>query len=338
MNWFRSVTQLRLHRLAAIFLALGLLPFAGRAGAAGRVPAIGLHTGRDDTISQYDAFGDWLGRKVMYRIVFCDMRSWNGIASPWFLGGTSKWLESDPGRVEVITVPLLPKGEEGNFATIIAGDHDRDFRSFANQIQTRGFAARVIVRLGWEGNGDWYPWAYANNPAGYRDAFRRAVQIMKETAPELRISWCVTARASRRGGPAIWTEGYPGDDVVDVISMDTYDEYCPTWESLRDGEAGLREFRDFAIAHHKLEAYAEWGCSVNEGAQGGGDNATFVENLAGWFRGRPGGVLYQAYWNVSSGGPNAAIYPESTTVVPQAAAAYRKVFGAISGPARKALE
>jgi hypothetical protein len=165
------------------------------------------------------------------------------------------------------------------------------------------------------------------------------VEVMRETAPQLRFEWCITARATRRGGPAGWKEGYPGDDVVDIISMDTYDEYQPTWEGLRDGEAGLREFREFAIARGKIEAYPEWGCSVNTSAQGGGDNAAFVENLTAWFQSRPGGVLYQAYWNVSSGGPNAILFSlTSETPVPKAAAAFRRLYSQMRRPESESLD
>lgn len=309
-------------------LSAGLTPLS----AASPLPGLGLHAGRDDSIAQYEAFGDWLGRRVMYRIVFCDMSSWNGIASPWFIGTSRQWIDSDPQRVEVITVPLLPKGEEENFATIIAGERDAVFRSLAEKIQSRGLAARVIIRLGWEGNGDWYPWTYARNPAGYRAAFRQAVMTMRTVTPELRFDWCVSSRCSRKGGPAVWTDGYPGDDVVDIISMDTYDEYQPSWQALLDGEAGLREFREFAIARGKPEAYPEWGCSVNASAQGGGDNVAFVENMAEWFQGRPGKVVYQAYWNVSTGGPNAPLFGVQLVPVPNAAAAYRRLFSRVAAP------
>jgi hypothetical protein len=161
---------------------------------------------------------------------------------------------------------------------------------------------------------------------------------MRATAPALRFEWCVSARASRKGGPAAWTEGYPGDDVVDIISMDTYDEYQPSWESLRDGEAGLRDLREFAIAHGKPEAYPEWGCSINASAQGGGDNVLFVERMAEWFQGRPGQVVYQAYWNVSTGGPNAAIFGTPSLTVPNAAAAFRRLFSRVAAPSAPTLE
>lgn len=323
---------LRGSRILVLVASLGLSPAIGC--AAGAVPALGLHAGRDDAIAQYDAFGDWLGRKVMYRVVFCDQASWSTIASPWFLGGTRKWLDSDPGRVEVISLPLLPKGEERNFAAVASGQHDKDFAAFAQSLQSRGFAPRVIVRLGWEGNGDWYPWAYASDPAGYRAAFQRAVQAMRKVAPALRFDWCVSSRASRKGGPAAWTDGYPGDDVVDIISMDTYDEYQPNWDTLLNGEAGLRELREFAIKHDKPEAYPEWGCSTNRSAKGGGDNVSFVEHMAEWFRGRPGGVLYQAYWNTSSGGPKGAIFGDRS-VLPNAAAGYHRLFGGVTGASSK---
>jgi hypothetical protein len=309
----------------AALLAAALV--CGRSAVAVE-PGLGLHAGKDDSITQYEAFGEWLGRKVLYRVVFCDRASWKDIGSPWFLATTRQWLESDPERVEVISLPLLPTAEKGNFDAVVSGQRDGVFSGFAEKLAKRGLDSRVIVRLAWEGNGDWYPWAYSANPESFRAAFRRAVETMRKVAPALRIEWCISAGASRRGGPATWKDGYPGDDVVDIISMDCYDEHRSSWESLLNGEAGLRELREFAIAHGKPEAYPEWGCSTNASAKGGGDNAKFVERMAAWFAARPGGVLYQAYWNTSAGGPNAAIFGTATLRVPKAAETYRRLFRA----------
>jgi hypothetical protein len=317
----------RLRAVAAAVAGCLLLSCSAVPGARASTVALGLHYGADDSTSQYEAFGTWLGRKVMYRVVFANRTSWAEISSPWFLNVSRQWVNSDPARIEVITLPLLPTTDAGDFAAIIRGEHDSKFTSFAQRVQSLGIASRVIVRLGWEGNGDWYPWAYASDPSGYRGAFRRAVQRMRAAAPGLRFEWNVSCRASRRGGPAAWTEGYPGDDVVDIISMDVYDEWISSWASMRDGEAGLNEFRNFAISHNKPEAYPEWGCSTNSSAQGGGDNPTFVENMKNWFAGRPGQVLYHGYWNTSAGGPNAAVYASSGSVlVPNAASTYRRLF------------
>jgi hypothetical protein len=300
----------------------------GRAAARAQV-ALGLHAGRDDGTEQYDQFGLWIGRRVFYRVVFCDATSWDGIASPWFLAATRRWIESDPARVEVLSLPLVPKGSDGGFASIVRGERDAHFLALAGKLQARNLAERVIVRLGWEGNGDWYPWSYVAEPAGYRDAFRRVVQIMKRVAPGLRFEWCISCRATPKTG-VDWREGYPGDDVVDIVSMDVYDEWTPTWEEKVNGGAGLHEFRAFAIAHDKPEAYPEWSCSTS--SHGNGDNAAFIQHMANWFAERPGGVLYQAYWNSNSGAPRAAVQTAAGARVPLAAAAYLSLFGVPATP------
>lgn len=330
-----SWRRCRLLRPGPLFLlagVIGSLPNPSTAHAA--AVALGLHSGSDNSITQYEAFGAWLGRKVTHRVVFADMSSWSTMAAPWFLNVSQKWVQSDPARVEIITMPLLPTGEAGNFAAIIRGDHDATFTTFGQNIKARNMAARVIVRLGWEGNGDWYPWSYAADPAGYRDSFRRAAQLIRQQAPGIRFDWCVSCGASHRGGPALWTDGYPGDDVVDIVSMDVYDQWWSSWTAMRDGEAGLGEFRNFAVLHQKPEAYPEWSCSTDLGSHGGGDNPTFVQNLAAWFAARPGQVVYHGYWNTSNDGPNAAIYGTDPILVPNAAAAYQRIFTFTSAPAQ----
>lgn len=289
--------------------------------------ALGLHAGRDDSIDQYEAFGAWLGRDVEYRVVFCDPTKWEGIAAPWFLGTTMTWLESRPARIEVISLPLVPESERGRFAAVVAGEYDAHYAAFARAMERRGIAHRVIVRLGWEGNGDWYPWSFQRDPGGFRAAFRRVVATMRAVAPRLRFEWCVSCRAPRRGG-AHWTDGYPGDDVVDLVSMDVYDQWAPDWTAIVEGDAGLREFRAFALKHGKLEAYPEWGCSFDMKSQGGGDNPRFVEAMAAWIAARPGGVLYHAYWNTSAGGPRGVLHGRGAGRAPAAAAAYHRLFRA----------
>jgi hypothetical protein len=121
-----------------------------------------------------------------------------------------------------------------------------------------------------------------------------------------------------------WTDAYPGDDVVDMISMDVYDHYNSGWDDLVRGDAGLQALRDFARTHGKLEAYPEWGCSTD--THGHGDDPEFIEHMADWFTAAPGGVAYQGYWNTPAGGPNAALHGEGAGRVPKAASAYRRRF------------
>jgi hypothetical protein len=145
---------------------------------------------------------------------------------------------------------------------------------------------------------------------------------MRKAAPGLRFEFNISNLAERGSTGAKWTAGYPGDDVVDVISMDIYDHWH-TWTAMRDGDAGLKEMRNFAIAHNKPEAYSEWALVTS--SHGHGDNATFIRSMASWMAARPGKVLYQSYWNTTGG---AVLYSANGTTVPKGAAAYKDVFGA----------
>jgi hypothetical protein len=61
-GWFAA-----LGTMAALMIAcLGMSP-------AQKQPGLGLHAGSDNNIDQYESFGDWLGREVMYRVVFCKL-------------------------------------------------------------------------------------------------------------------------------------------------------------------------------------------------------------------------------------------------------------------------
>lgn len=303
-----------------VTVVLGLSLLLARAEA--QDPAIGLHYGSDQSRSQYESFSNWLGRDVQYRVVFLGKRTWSDIANPFFLHVTKKWVNSRPGRTEVISVPMLPDSESGSFGVINSGARDHHFRALAEAIKSAGVADRVIVRLGWEGNGDWYKWSFQKKPAAYRNAFRRIVQTMRKTAPELRFEFNISNLATRGADGAKWTEGYPGNDVVDVISMDIYDHWN-TWDRMVNGDAGLAEMRAFAIKNNKPEAFAEWSCSTLKA--GNGDSPAFISNMAAWMRARPGGVLYQAYWN-SPSGAKGTIHGE-TVYAPKAAARYLKEFG-----------
>lgn len=282
----------------------------------GAFPAAGLHYGADQNVDTYAAFEQWIAAKIIYRVTFADRVTWNDVRNPWPVtsGGTGKWL-ADARRYEVLTVPLTiaPNTFDEN--------HDADFRALAQKIKP--FGDRVIVRLGWEANGDWYPWNYVSDPEGYKRAFRRAVFAIRSVA-NVRIDWNISSRATKSDD---WRSGYPGDDVVDIISMDIYDHWNSGWSDLRDGEAGLKELRAFALSKNKPEAYPEW--AVVTGSHGNGDNPSFITNMYHWFD--TGNVLYQAYWNHSDVG--ARIFGSTVDAV-NAAEEYKKLFGSPISPSQ----
>ncbi len=227
---------------------------------------------------------------------------------------TKKWVNSRAGRIEVISVPMFADGDTGGFGSITNGSRDYVFKSIANKLQAAGIADKVFLRLAWEANGRWYNWTFLKNPAGFRAAFRHIVWVMKKIAPDLRFEFNISNCAYHSSDEARWSDGYPGDDVISVISTDIYDQWI-SWTQMMAGDGGLYEVRKFAIAHNKHEAISEWACST--GSHGHGDNPGFVRAMSDWIDARPGMVLYQAYWNTSDPS-NALIYGANPMMVPNA--------------------
>ncbi len=290
---------------------------------------IGLHMGGDGSINQYNDFSHWLGKPVMVRLTFLNGSSWDTIANPYFLSSATKpWLESNPARVEVISTPMLPNsGNQYQLRNIANGDYDGYYRQLAVNIASKsGAPQRVIVRLGWEFNGKWYPWSAVGAASEYKAAYRHIVHVMRAKCAVLRFEWNVNWGTNPDHFD--WTTAYPGDDVVDVIGTDLYDQYNNGWNDILNRYEGLQFYRNFARQHGKSEAYSEWGLST--GSAGHGDDTAYVQNMHDWIEAGGSNVLYANYWNTPSGGPDGVIYTDTSrygVTVPKSAALYRKLFG-----------
>jgi hypothetical protein len=296
--------------------------------------ALGIHCEGDGSKSTYDGFGTWLGKPAHYRITFPDRSSWSNVVNWYYQSTTAAWLAADAGNVEVLSIPLILSGE--SFSTITGGSRDSYFTTLANNIVATGHPDRVIVRLGWEHNGNWWPWTSVSDPAGYAAAFAHVAAIVKGVDSSIRFSWCTDYQYFQTAYPTgkTWKDAYPGDAYVDVISSDAYQEwlgpstpstYWSAMVSPGPNGIGLQDIRDFAVLHSKPEACEEWGCSTDSAAGGFGDDPTFIDNMSSWFA--TGNTLYQSYWNTGLGGPDAAIQGTYAGNVPNAAAEYISLFG-----------
>lgn len=291
--------------------------------------SIGLHMGSDTTVQQYNDFSNWLGKPVMYRLTFDTGPSWNDLASPGFLSATRQWLASNPSRGEIITVPLIPIGLSSSLLSAVAnGSYDSYFKQLAWNINSQtGAPQRVIIRLGWELNGTWYPWSAVGRPDLYKAAYRHVVHVMRSQCNVLRFEWNVAWGTNARFD---YTTAYPGDDVVDIIGMDVYDQYNTYgWYNDINIYMGLAFLRNFARHHGKFEAYSEWGLSSQPSPVGNGDDTAYVQGMYNWILAGGGSVLYANYWNTPSGGPNGVIYSDTSqysVTMPKSAALYKSLF------------
>jgi hypothetical protein len=225
---------------------------------------------------------------------------------------------------------MMPfSASKSELSGVAAGYYDGYFRQLAKNIAARtGAPQRIIIRLGWELNGTWYPWSAVGRASLYRAAYRHVVHVMRSQCNVLRFEWNLNWGTNPKFD---WTTAYPGDDVVDVVGMDVYDQYNSWgWYNVLNIYEGLSFFRNFARQHGKSEAYTEWGLSIQPSPLGNGDDPAFVQGMYNWIQAGGSSVLYADYWNTPSGGPNGVIYSDSSTywvTVPKSAALYKKLFG-----------
>ena len=302
---------------SAAMPSLSGLPW--RSGAACPYPANGV------------TFPNWRQANLDVLTIFGDRDTWSSLIK--YMGGVrTRDLAGEPLS---IGFGLLTKDMKGRFADCAAGDFDQQFRSAAQALINSGVANTAILRLGWEPNGPHNPWFMgATDPGPYKACFRRAVTQLKSVAPNLTIQW-----TPRRGSNELRYPielGYPGDDYVDQIGLQYYDYYpvatdLTVWNNtymLRErrtgGLKGIGTYLQFARAHGKKFALAEWGVADAYKDSGGFDNPFFVEKILEFSKQNASSMAYESYFNCANRDASLfQIYPESSN--PRAAGRYKSI-------------
>ncbi|MEU9557176.1 glycoside hydrolase family 26 protein [Streptomyces fumanus] len=207
---------------------------------------------------------------------------WSNIAgAPGFLEAWADWRAGGADRLFVLNVPMLERNEEGVpdpevrrlLRAGAAGRFDHHFRALAERLVGLGVPDTVLV-LGWEMNGTTYTHRCAPDPEAWKAYWNRIVTAMR-AVPGQRFRFDFAPSRGRDAVP--WTECYPGDDTVDIIGMDSYDQPhgMPFDEQVTE-PYGLQAHVDFAREHGKPVSYPEWGLFRN------GDNAEYMRRMLAW--------------------------------------------------------
>ncbi|MER6779140.1 MULTISPECIES: glycosyl hydrolase [unclassified Streptomyces] len=224
----------------------------------------------------------WLGGKeIRVGHTYLPGDRWARIENPDFLEAWAQWRRARPDRLFVLNVPMQEHNEDHvpdrEVARLIRtgaeGKFDHHFEQLAHKLVELGVPDTVIV-LGWEMNGATYTHRCAPDPEGWKEYWNRIVNTMR-SVPGQQFKFDF---APNRGSDAIgWTKCYPGDDVVDVVGMDSYDQ-APgkTFDEMVSQPYGLQQHVDFAKAHGKEISYPEWGLFRH------GDNPVYVQRMLKW--------------------------------------------------------
>jgi len=317
---------------------------AGDAGphASGLPWRSGVSPGTGDgaqAITNTAGFAAWRGRPVDVAAVFIGKNSWQVSYAAYLTnevlganGAVARLI--DHGIDPVLTVPLVTLADAGKFAFVAAGTIDAQHQAVADKIHGVVGSHRIYLRLGHEAD-EGYPWSYVNHdgagqpdpavPADYKAAWRRIASIYRATIPGARMVW----NRLKSGHDQPITAYYPGDDVVDIISVDVYDNgsggYCdaataPGWLNLCYGSynastgmaKGLKGTLDFAQSRGKKMAIDEWGATNDDLAPANGaNNGFFAGGVWDFLVANSAAVEYESYFNRAGGGRH-QIWPKTS--------------------------
>jgi hypothetical protein len=273
-------------------------------------------------------FETWFGQPASAVLGYTGVANWKDFEGSvgW---STAFWAKVD--RPVLWSVPLIPARTTGNEKATLAdagkGLYNAHYKAVAQKLaQFRPKDSVIYVRTGWEFNGGWFAWTvHGGKGDDFIAAFRQFVTTFRSVSPRFRFDWCPA------WGDQVWSDRkpvplaqfYPGDEYVDVIGLDIYDEKQYTkiedpvkrWQFYLKRGHGLNWHRRFATEHHKPMSFPEWGIG------GAGDDPYFIEKFHQWVADND--VLYHTYWNSNAGYKGKL----STDKYPQAGARFKELFG-----------
>lgn len=275
-----------------------VLAIAAIASPASAEPAGFVYKGAGcDGKSRLPRFQNVTGQKLAGVTDFLSQTSWTEMQSAaiWAIGC---W--KGQGLSLSLGVPMMMK--DGSLAQAASGAYDDQFRRIGELLVANGFSG-ANLRIGWEFNGNWYPWSAYRDPIAFKAAFRHIVDVFRAVpGQQFQIVWNPSVAAGAAAPESLW----PGDDVVDLVGIDFYNQSWRSqdsdpvvrWQGYRTAIYGLDWAASFSVAHNKRIVVPEWGTGTRPDGHGIGDDPTFIHNMAAWMR--QNNVLYHGYWDYTA--------------------------------------
>jgi hypothetical protein len=238
---------------------------------------------------------------------------WSGMDGA---GGSISWLTTpwaNSGYTLSLGVPIIPTDASGTPVGTLAagatGAYNSYYVTLAQTLVSAGLS-NSYLRLGWEFDGGWYPWA-ATTPAAeasYAAYFQQIVTAMRSVpGANFQFIWNPDAGAFAQFGYNV-ALAYPGNSYVNVIGLDAYDQSWTVPQTQPNvwnvtTLPGLIAAHLFAAAENKPIAITEWGETIRSDGHGMGDDPLYVNNFTAWMKDPVNNVLFESYFsNASSGG------------------------------------
>jgi beta-mannanase len=202
----------------------------------------------------------------------------------------------------MFSVSMLTTDNKTTLEAGALGDYDQHFRNIATALVQNGYP-NAVIRIGWEFNYSWFPWAAKKNPQAWVTYWRRIVVAMRSVpGANFKFDWCLGSGAGDLNPETV----YPGDAYVDSIGMDIYNATWAKvpqttqvrWNYRMTKPYGLLWHRNFAALHGKPMSYGEWGTGTRPDGHGLGDDPEFITLMGEWIKSN--NVAFHNYWDYTA--------------------------------------
>lgn len=285
---------------AVIITALVAMAPQGYAGTIANLPggpAWPSGVGQVYMPNGYDAWKSWMGYDVDVMTVWVEMAdTWTQIATGKSTSGTylTQAMQQLPKTTPiVVSYPMAPASHSnrncanpGMWDQFAAGSFDSHWQQMAVNFKALAQSygrdpANHVIRLGWEMNGDWYPWSICNKVEQFKTSWQRVVGIIRAQIPGIMFDFSVsspyvgfTAGRNYGGGPGVNLAAFlPNSSTYDVVSISVHDGFPDTVDDATwvrsnynppqgERKIGLVELVNTAKAVGKKIALSEWAAQM----------------------------------------------------------------------------
>jgi len=266
----------------------------------GQTAALGVWSGTDEA----DDFQTWLGAAVDLVDKHADRSSWGGMATSISDFGT---LNAAADQAIVWSIPpMLSSGT--TLSAAASGSYNSNYDTIAAAVLAAHNkpSGPILIRTGWEQNGNWQPWAAQDSTNGdyFKAMWVHFVTRFRAASSRFKFIWCPNEGQS---DPDL---SWPGAAYVDLIGMDVYynagsnaGDGTGYFGFIKTDTYGLDWLVAKGAAESKPICIPEWGVKASQGANVGepgpatetSSQAAYVALFADWIV--DNGVFYATYWD-----------------------------------------
>lgn len=175
-------------------------------------------------------------------------------------------------------------------AILPGGAKNAEYRNYLNAVALAAQSARradgtlvpIIIRPLHENNGGWFWWGAGHtSSAAYINLYRYTVEYLRDTLGVRNFLYAYSPGLTFGGDPTNYLKTYPGDEYVDILGYDSYDDGADVdspYVSNLVKDLGM--ITDLADARGKIAALTEFGPSPTFKPSGNADTHWFTDLLA----------------------------------------------------------